>query len=207
MVLRFPVLLAGTLLAATGAAVTAAAPTVGPAHTKYRMIEQRKLPPGSSVYFPVQELNDWMRDEESFWIPTGVRHVRFEFGPNRVIVRGEVDFAKAVHASSQGGTESMVAALVGRMLSGERPVEVTARIASENGRARVDLDRILVSGVPLEGPALDLLVQNYLRPAFPEAHVAEWFNFDFQVDRLAVSVSGAQVYLAAPAVATKPLRP
>ena len=101
----------------------------------------------------------------------------------------------------------MVAALVGRMLSGERPVEVTARIASENGRARVDLDRILVSGVPLEGPALDLLVQNYLRPAFPEAHVAEWFNFDFQVDRLAVSVSGAQVYLAAPAVATKPLRP
>ena len=188
-------------------AAAAAAPTVGPAHTKYRMIEQRQLPPGSSVYFPLQELNDWMRDEESFWIAKGVRHVRFEFGPNRVIVRGDVDFVKAIHAASQGGSDSMVASLVGRLLSGERPVEVVARMVSGNGRARVDLDRITVSGVPLEGPALDLLIQNYLHPAFPEAHVAEWFDFDFRVDRVAVSAAGAQVYLAPPAAAPKPLRP
>ncbi len=39
------------------------------------------------------------------------------------------------------------------LFAGERPVMVTARFSSANGKARVDVERVEISGVPIQGSA------------------------------------------------------
>lgn len=168
------------------AALWAATPA-GPARIKYSAIESRKLPSGTTVVYSVKELQDWLHDEEPFWAAQGIRHMRFELGGNRATGWADVDFVKAVHA------DGFRAVLLERLLGGERPVQVVARIESRAGKARVDLERVSISGVPLEGAALDFLIENYVRPGYPEAHVAEWFGLDFGVDRVLVQPEGVRI--------------
>jgi len=81
------------------------------------------------------------------------------------------------------------------LFAGERPVTVTVRFESRNGRARVDVDRVEVSGVPIEGATLDFLIQNWLRPTFPDVKINEWFELGYRIDRLTVSPGGTAVFI------------
>jgi len=59
--------------------------------------------------------------------------------------------------------------LMSKLLDGDRPVSVTARVRSAAGRATVDLERVEISGVAVDGRTLDFLIQNILLPLYPNA--------------------------------------
>jgi hypothetical protein len=81
------------------------------------------------------------------------------------------------------------------LFAGERPVTVKVRFDSRNRRARVDVDRVEVSGVPIEGATLDFLIQTWLRPTFPDVKINQWFDLQYRVDRFTVQPAGASIFI------------
>jgi hypothetical protein len=159
------------------------------AQRKMDAIEHGQLRPGSSQLFTPGEINSWVRERAGALAPYGLRDVRLELETGRVIGTGQIDFAKL----RQRATGEAPGWISKELLSGERPVTVTVRVESRAGRARLDVERVEISGVPMEGPALDYLIHTYLVPATPEVKVDEWFSLDSRVDRVAVTPHGVLV--------------
>jgi hypothetical protein len=81
-----------------------------------------------------------------------------------------------------------------KLLEGEREVVVTTRISSGAGKATVNLQRVEISGVPIEGAALDFILTNYLIPNYPEAKIGRPFALHKRVDRIEVEPGVAYVF-------------
>ena len=107
-------------------------------------------------------------------------------GPGRVTGTAQIDLLKL----KQAATGEAAGWLGTNLLSGERPVTVTARIESREGRARADVERVEISGVPIEGPALDFLIH-----AISEVKVDEWFRLTSRIGRIAVTPAGVSVII------------
>jgi hypothetical protein len=119
-----------------------------------------------------------------------VRNLRISLAAGRATGYADVDFLRLRTAAGvQSGW------ILRPILSGERPVSVKARFDSRNGRARVDVERVEVSGIPIEGRALELLVDDYLRPTFPDVRIAQWFGLRYNIERFTVAPSGVTVIL------------
>ncbi|MGD1071388.1 MAG: hypothetical protein ABSB15_14700 [Bryobacteraceae bacterium] len=161
------------------------------AQRKFERIETGRAVPGSRIDFTPGELNQWTRDQAHARVPRGVRNVRLELGAGRVTGYADIDFLKL----RQTATREPPGWLMQNLFAGERPVVVTARVQSGNGRARVDVERVEVSGVPIEGAALDFLIENFVRPQFPDARVSEWFHLSYHVDHFTVSPAGLSVFV------------
>ena len=153
---------------------------------KFDLIEQNRLRPGSRVVTTRAEWNAWVQDEA----PAGVRRTRIDLGANRVMAYATVDFLKLHRAAGQRPNW-----FLSTLLEGERPVAVIARVQSGGGRARVDLERVEVSGVAVEGRALDFLVQEYVIRAYPEAKVSQWFPLSYRMDHFEIESSGVTVVI------------
>lgn len=159
------------------------------AFEKVGKIETGRVASGSRVFFSAAELNAFMREEARSRVPGGVRDLRFSLANNRATGYAMVDFVK-LRQTATGQAPGWVAQ---NLFAGERPVAVTARLSSQNGKARVDVERVEVSGVPIYGRALDFLIDDYVKPMFPGARVSEWFAMGYQVDRLDLSPAGMTV--------------
>ena len=85
--------------------------------------------------------------------------------------------------------------LLKRLLDGEHEVAVTAKIISSTGRATVSLQRVEIDGIPIEGGALDFLIQNYLLPTYPNAKINSPFDLKYRMDRLEVAAGIAYVVM------------
>lgn len=169
-----------------------AAGAVGPRSMERKLdaIESGKLRPGASVLFTPGEIHDWLKDHATVLASYGVRNLRVALGTGRVTAYAQIDFLKL----KQTATGEAPGWIGKELLAGERPVSVTVRVQSRAGRARVDVERVEISGVPVEGAALDFLIRAYLIPAWPEAKVDEWFRLNPRVDRIAVAPDGVSVH-------------
>ena len=74
-----------------------------------------------------------------------------------------------------------------KLFEGEREVAVTARIRSGGGQGTVDVERVEISGVAIEGAMLDFLIENYLKPNYPNARIGQPFPLHKHVDRIEVA--------------------
>ncbi|HVW09681.1 MAG TPA: hypothetical protein VHC90_13925 [Bryobacteraceae bacterium] len=186
---RFRPALAALLAAA--ALLLSAATVTESADRKFASLESAHLPAGTRIDLSTDELNAWVNQKARVYAPGAARNLRIELRNGEATGYGLIDFVKLRQAAT--GEESNW--LVRNMFSGERPVMVRARIESMNRRARVDVERVEVSGVPIEGGALDFLISNWLRPTFPDAHVNEWFRLGLRIDRFTVAPGGSSVFL------------
>ncbi len=148
---------------------------------KLDLIESEKLHPGSRVTLTSRELNAYVVNEVAELGP-GVRDPRLELGDSKATGTALIDFLKLRQAAGQPSGWVMT-----KLLSGERPVRVTARIKSGSGRAVVDVDRVEISGVTIDGKMLDYLIQHYLIPQFPDAKVGRPFELAHRIDRLEIT--------------------
>jgi hypothetical protein len=163
-----PTLLVTTIAAAAGDYESVA--------RKFDSIEANGLPPGSRVVLTYRELSAWAEHE----VPEGVRNPRIELtGPRTVTGSALVDFGKVSRA--EGHPPGW---LMAKLLEGERPVSVTVRIASSGGQARVDVERVAISGLVVDGATLDFLIRNVLLPLYPNAVVGRPFSLGHRIERL-----------------------
>ena len=161
------------------------------AHQKFARIENAKLAAGTRVDLSSAELNAWAADEARLYAPGAARNIRLELRAGGATGSMLVDFLKL----RQAATGEQPGWLMKNLFAGERQVTVTVRFESRNRRARVDVDRVEVSGVPIEGSTLDFLIQNWLRPTFPDVKINEWFPLGFRIDRFTVSPGGTSVFI------------
>ena len=82
-----------------------------------------------------------------------------------------------------------------KLLDGERPVTVAARIQSAHGQATVDVQRVEISGMTVDGRMLDFLIQNVLLPMYPNAAVGRPFALGSHVDRLELQPGAVHVVI------------
>jgi len=160
------------------------------AQHKFELIEAGRLRPGSRVTLSERELNAYVEQELPKVVPQGVRDPRLALGTGTATGSALIDFIKL--RSAQGSPPGW---LMRQFLQGERPVTVTARIESSGGQATVNVQSVEISGVTLEGRALDFLIHNYLLPYYPEAKIGEPFALSYRIDRLDVAPSGVDVIL------------
>lgn len=160
------------------------------ARQKLKNIKSGKLKPGTLVRFSDKELNEWVRQETPKYVPEGIRNTKLTLGDGTATGSAMIDFLKVRRA--QGEEPGW---MLSKILQGERPVEVTTRVKSHNGTLAVDVVKVEISGVPLEGGALDYLVQAYLTSYFPNAEAGHEFELDYNIDRVDVKPGELNVHI------------
>ncbi len=189
---RFPKTVLAGLIAGVLTLAPAQAPGVAStAQRKFDRIESAKLPAGTRVLLSAAELRAWATTEAGIYAPGATRNIRLELGTGAATGSMLLDFVKL----RQAATGEAPGWLMKNLFAGERQVKVQARFESRNRRARVDVDRVEVSGVPIEGATLDFLIQNWLRPTFPEVKINEWFDLGFRMDHFTVTPAGVSVFI------------
>ena len=176
--------IAGLLLAVL---LGAAADDYLSAQRKLDQVEADRLPRGARVVLSPREINAWAAHE----VPEGVRNPKLLLGASAATGSAMVDFLKVRRA--QGYHPSW---LVSKLLDGERPVSVTVAIHSGQGKAVVDVQKVEVAGITVDGRTLDFLIQNFLLPMYPEAAVGRPFELGHRIDRLDVAPTGVTVTIA-----------
>jgi hypothetical protein len=153
------------------------------ARQKLDQIETGTLRPGTRVTLTSQELDAFAAHEA----PAGVRNPHLVL-PSPGIATGTalVDFGKVRRA--QGKPPGW---LMSKLLDGERPVSVTARVRSSGGQATVDVQQVSISGIQVDGQMLDFLIQNFLLPLYPDAAVGRPFVLPHRIER--VDLAGGAV--------------
>lgn len=161
------------------------------AKQKFDLIEQDRLKPGSKVTLTQRELNAYVEAELPHSVPEGVRNPKVELGAGWASGAALVDFVKLRQA--QGKPPGW---LMAKLLEGEHAVNVTVRITSGAGKATVDVERVEVGGVAIEGRMLEFLIRNYLIPIYPDAKVGEPFTLGHRIERVDVKPSVATILIA-----------
>jgi hypothetical protein len=174
---------AGLVTAGLGAAVN----EYVSAKQKLDSIENGRLQPGAHVTLSYPELTAVAEKEA----PQGVRNPKLR-STERDVATGTalIDFGKLER--SQGRQPGW---LMSKLLDGERPVSVTARVRSSGGRATVDVQRVEISGIAVDGRTLDFLIQNFLLPMYPDAIVGKPFELGHRIERLDVAPAAIGVVM------------
>ncbi|HWB86507.1 MAG TPA: hypothetical protein VG675_20360 [Bryobacteraceae bacterium] len=160
------------------------------AQRKIDLITNDRLKPGTRVEFTPLELNAYAAEEAPRVAP-GVRNPRITLGAGQATATALVDFGKLRRA--QGEEPSW---LVSKLIDGERPVSVTARIQSGGGRATVTVERVEISGVEIQGSTLDFLIRNFLLPLYPDAAVGRPFELGHHIQQIEVRPSAVGVLIS-----------
>jgi len=161
------------------------------AAAKIGQIQSDQIPRGARVVLSDAELNAYVEHQ----LPTvtaGVRQPRLEL-LGQGVARGSalVDFAKL--RTSEGHSPGWP---LSRLLEGEHPVSVTARIRSSGGQATVEVRQVEISGISISGQPLDFLIEHFLLPLYPDAVVDRPFLLDHRIDRIDVEPGRAVVRIA-----------
>jgi hypothetical protein len=155
-----------------------AATAVDSALAKFALIEQDRAAAGSHVTLTASELTAYARVQAQVIAPGAVHDPKLTITPGHAEAYAMIDFLHLPQVGPQPGW------IVRKLLEGQRPLRVRVRIQSINGRARVDVERVEISGVAMEGRTLDFLLSQFVIPSFPEAKTGVWFGLSHGIDRL-----------------------
>jgi hypothetical protein len=154
---------------------------------KFDQIESDQLKAGTRIELTARELNAYVTQA----VPDGVRNPQVKIvSPGVATGSAMVDFVKL-----RRGQGYQPGWLMTTLLDGERPVSVTARIKSANGRATVDVQRVAISNIVIDGRTLDFLIQNVLLPLYPDAVVGQPFELGHRIEKLDVQPTAVGVVI------------
>jgi hypothetical protein len=158
---------------------------------KFQSIEKQKLSAGTRVALPSRELNAYVQAELPKVAPEGIRNPTVELQAGNVAIgRATINFVKLQNA--HGAPPNW---LVSKLLNGEHQVVIITQLNSRNGYATVDVKRVEVDGLGMQGAALDFLIHNYLMPNYPDAKIGTPFKLDYRMERLEVAPGIAYVHI------------
>lgn len=156
---------------------------------KFQSLEKQTMKPGTRVAISAAELNAYVQTELPEISPRGIRDPRVELqGGNVATGRAIINFLQL--RTARGKETSW---MMRKLLEGEREVAVTTHVTSGGGKATVDVQRVEVSGIPIQGAALDFLIENYLIPNYPDVKIGRPFALHKRIDRIEVQPGVAYV--------------
>jgi len=167
----------------------AADPLADSAQKKLDSIADEKLKRGAVVVLSPQEINAWLHEKAVKAFPEGLRNEHVDLGSGTVDGSALVDLMKI-----QKGKSTMNA-LIGRLIEGERPLKISIRVESSNGRAAVFLTRVELSGVAMDGSILEFLIKQFIQPRYPDIKINQPFDLDYNIDHIEIQPSGVRVLI------------
>ncbi|MFN3327130.1 MAG: hypothetical protein ACK5AZ_26875 [Bryobacteraceae bacterium] len=170
--------------------VTASLSHYASAKQKIEMIESERAPRGSKVTLSDREVNAFIATELNSAVPEGIRKPHLQLGNGKASGSALIHFLKL--KQEQGEDPGW---LMSKLLDGERPVTVTARLKSAKGVATVEVESVEVSGIQMSGPGLDFLIRNFLLPRYPTAKIGEPFVIGHNIERLEIRPSAVDVII------------
>jgi hypothetical protein len=178
------------VLCALGIAAALAANSLADrCQAKLHAIDSGEARRGSVVVFTPEELNAWVQGKASQWVE-GVRNPRLQFEAGAVTGTALVDFLKM-----RRGQGLATNPFLERLLEGERPLKVSARLESAQGRATVYLTSVELAGINISGSMLDYLVKNFLVPQFPDAKIDQPFELRDNIERIEIRPEAVRVFI------------
>jgi hypothetical protein len=160
------------------------------AQQKLTSISDHKAKRGSVIVFTPAEVNAWVAAKIPVAVPQGVRNTYVDLGTDVATASALVDFLKIKNSK---GTEA--GWVMTRMLEGERPVKVNVRLVSSAGRCTVYLNRVEVSGAHISGSPLQLILDNFFKPLYPDAKINEPFELGYNMERIELRPTGIRVLM------------
>src|ERR1700686_4350708 len=94
-----------------------------------------------------------------------------------------------------------------KLMEGEKPVKVNARIQSAHGKATVYLQRVEIGGLAVSGYTLDFMIETFFLPLYPNAKINQPFELNDNVDRIEVRPGEARVFVNSRPATSSPARP
>ena len=187
------------LLAGIAECVTSS-PEAASAAAKLALVRNGRVTPGSNIVFTAREINAYAAARLPEYFPRGLRNARVELGNGSATGTALVDFVKVRQVAGQS-TNWVLA----KLIEGERPLKVITSIQSAHGRATVYLRSVEISGIAISGSALDFLIDNFLKPVFPDILINESFPLVDNVER--VEARPGELRAVIKAQVTKPAAP
>jgi len=177
------------LLAVITSVLFAGDPLADSAQKKLDSISDQKLKPGAVVTLTPREINAWIHEKAVKAFPEGIRNEHIDLGPGTTDGNALVDLTKI------SKTKNSVNPLIARLIEGERPLKVSIRVESANGRCTVFLTRVELSGVAIDGSILDFLIKHFVQPRYPDIKINEPFDLDFNIDHIEIHPAGVRVLI------------
>jgi hypothetical protein len=149
------------------------------AKRKALLIETDRVPAHGSVAFTVAEVNAYAAEEARKEVPDGLRSPKIVLRNGMATGTALIDFAKV------------------------QTVELA--VQSGDGTARVDLRSVTVGGATLSGRPLEMVIEYYVLPRYPDAAIGRPFQLRHNIKKIGLSSAGVKfLFGAAPPPATPP---
>jgi hypothetical protein len=164
------------------------------AQAKIGLIEDDLARPGSRIWISTEELNAYARVAAVENVPRGLREPRVILGHGTAVGSAWIDLVKVLELKGQ-----TLNPLVAWLLSGDRQVIGSASVQTGRGQATILLHEVTISGVTAKGAVLQLLVDNFLLPLFPDVKIGQPFPLKHNMERFEISPQGVNVIIRGPA--------
>jgi len=142
-------------------------------------------PKQTPTIFTEQEVNSYLASDQ-IELPLGVQSVTLRFGAGTISGTSRVDFDKAL-----AGARSANPLL--SIFSGVHEVAVATHATGSSGEGHVHVDSVSLDGIEVPNFVLELFIEKYLQPKYPEIGLDSRFALPDRID--SAVVSGHQVTL------------
>ncbi len=178
-------------LIASGTAAVRPASPLHSAHSKIALIEYDRARPGAVITLDGVELAAYANEQAGIIAPGAVRGLTLTLTPGHAEATAYINFLKVRQAGGESDNW-----LVQQLLDGERKVTIRVKFSSQPKQERVDVERVEVEDVFVQGNTLDFLLRQFVIPSFPDAQVNRWFALGHNIERLDVKSGEATVVIA-----------
>lgn len=120
------------------------------------------------------EVNSWFR-EGGYKLPHGVEKVVFHSQPDLIAADATVDFDAV-----KEGKRNLNPLL--SMFTGVHEVQVTASGSADSGTGHVNIQSVSIDGVGVPRLALELFVDKYIKPKYPDVGLENEFKMPDRID-------------------------
>jgi hypothetical protein len=161
-------------------------PSSGPAASAERKLQHvesngaQMHPDPAPTEFSEQEINAYVASG-NVKLPAGVQSVAFQAQPGVVIGNARVDFDQL-----KAGKNSYNPLL--SIFSGMHDAVVSAHAHGANGQGLVHVDSVSLDGVEVPDFVLQLFVEKYLKPRYPNVGIDSRFALPVRVDSATVGL-------------------
>ena len=159
------------------------------ANQKVTAIQKNRWPSNGVVAFTVPELIALGMEQANQNLPGVLSKPELHLANRAATATALVDFDKLEQLRGQSHSSSNW--LVSKMLKGQREVSVSADITSSGGKMTVHPTRVSIADVEVSGSTLDMLIQNFVTPHYPDAVINKPFVLPNHMSRIDVNPAAA----------------